>query len=78
MPNITQQLAFVDTHLKINEWFAGEHLTGADFQMSFPLEAAVHRGLCKDYSAITQWVERIQNREAYKSALAKGGVYEFA
>ena len=78
MPNITQQLAFVDTHLKINQWFACESLTGADIQMSFPLEAAVHGGLCESYPAIKAWVERIQNRDSYKNALLKGGEYQFA
>ena len=78
MPNITSQLATVDTHLKINEWFAGENLTGADVQMSFPLEAAVHRGLCESFPAIKAWVEKIHQREAYQAALAKGGEYEFA
>lgn len=78
MPNITQQLAFVDTHLKINQWFAGESLTGADIQMSFPLEAAVHGELCESYPAIKDWVKRMHSREAYQKALTKGGEYQFA
>lgn len=78
MPNITRQLAFVDTHLKMNPWFAGEQLTGADIQMSFPLEAAVHGGLCENYPAIKAWVAKIHSREAYKTALSKGGEYQFA
>lgn len=78
MPNITRQLAFIETHLKLNQWFAANRLTGADFQMSFPLEAAVHRGLCKNYPSITQWVEKVQARDAYKRALSKGGDYDFA
>lgn len=77
-PNITQQLAYIETHLKIHDWFAGEQLTGADIQMSFPLEAAVHRGLCKSYPAICEWVARIHERDAYKRAIEKGGEYQFA
>lgn len=78
MPNITRQLGYVETHLRLNQWFAANRLTGADIQMSFPLEAAVHRGLCKDYPAITDWVSRIHNRDTYKAALEKGGQYDFA
>lgn len=77
-PNLTQQLAFIETHLKLNEWFAGDTLTGADIQMSFPLEASVHRGLCKAYPAIQAYVTRIQKRDAYQAALKKGGEYAYA
>lgn len=77
-PNITRQLAFVETHLRLNEWFAANRLTGADIQMSFPLEAAVARGLCEDYPAICAWVEKIHQRDAYKRGLEKGGHYDFA
>ena len=76
-PNITQQLAYINTHLTLNEWFAGEQLSGADIQMSFPLEAAVHSGACEPYPAIIEWVKRIQARDAYQVALAKGGEYRF-
>lgn len=77
-PNMTQQLAYIETHLKINEWFAGGRLTGADIQMSFPLEAAAHGGLCDNYPAIIEWLDRIHTREAYKTALNKGGEYQYA
>lgn len=77
-PNMVRQLAFVDTHLKINQWFAGKTFSGADIQMSFPLEAAVHRGLCDNFPAIIEYVETIQARPAYKTALEKGGEYLFS
>ena len=40
-PNISSNMDFINEHLAKNEWFAGAQMTGADFQMSFPLEAAV-------------------------------------
>lgn len=77
-PNLTRLFAYVDTHLAVNEWFAGGKLTGADIQMSFPLEAAAHRGIVDKYPAILDYVAKIHARDAYKIALEKGGEYEFA
>lgn len=77
-PNISANLAFINTHLSNNQWFAGEALSGADFQMSFPLEASVARGAAKQYPAIEAFVSKVHKREAYLRALEKGGQYDYA
>lgn len=78
-PNITRHMQFVDDHLAKNEWFAGNALTGADVQMSFPLEAASARGVVGDQHAnIQQYVQRVQARPAYRAALQQGGPYDYA
>ncbi len=43
-PNVQAALAFMEHHLAQHRWFAGEHLSLADFQMSFAVEAALARG----------------------------------
>lgn len=78
MPIITNNLSYVNAHLQNSPWFAGEELTGADFQMSFPLEASFSRGGGKQYPAIEAYVKKIHHREAYKRALEKGGEYAYA
>ncbi len=77
-PNLVRLFAYVDTHLSVNQWFAGNQLTGADIQMSFPLEAAASRGLAGNYSAIQEYLDRLHSRSAYKKALQVGGEYDFA
>ncbi|WP_343858964.1 glutathione S-transferase [Aliiglaciecola litoralis] len=77
-PIIETNMSYINTHLQNNEWFAGDKLTGADFQMSFPLEASVARGAGKQYPAIAAFVQKVHQREAYKRALNKGGDYDFA
>ncbi|NNF17983.1 MAG: glutathione S-transferase [Gammaproteobacteria bacterium] len=78
-PNIKRHMQFVDDHLAKNEWFAGNTLTGADVQMSFPLEAASARGVVGEQHAnIHQYVQRVQARPAYIAALQKGGPYDYA
>jgi glutathione S-transferase len=44
IPQLTRHMAFWEEELSKHEWFAGNDLTAADIQMSFPLEAAAARG----------------------------------
>lgn len=44
-PMIRIHLDFVEAHLVKNTWFLDDELSGADIQMSFPLEASVARGI---------------------------------
>ncbi len=75
-PNIESQLRFMESELASRPWFAGTEFTGADVQMSFPLEAAAARGgLDARYPKLQDWLERIHGRPAYQRALQKGGPY---
>lgn len=79
MPNITAQLAFMESELGKSEWFAGDAFSAADIQMSFPLEAAASRGgLDARYPKMTAWLQRIHARPAFQRALERGGPYDFA
>lgn len=77
-PNIKANLEFVERHLQGKQWFLGEKLSGADIQMSFPLEAIVARQGRDAFPAITAFVDRVHARPAYKAALNKGGEYDYA
>ena len=77
-PNIKRSFDYIEQHLQNNEWFCGDQLTGADFQMSFPLEASAARGLLHNYPAIDAYVKRYQARAAYQTGLSKSGEYDYA
>tara|TARA_R110001583_G_scaffold132186_1_gene284158 strand:+ start:92 stop:760 length:669 start_codon:yes stop_codon:yes gene_type:complete len=77
-PNIKRSLEFIEAHLSKNTWFCGDQLTGADIQMSFPLEASAARGMVDQYPNILAYVKRFQALPAYKTALTKGGDYDYA
>ncbi|MBH1969760.1 glutathione S-transferase [Moraxellaceae bacterium AER2_44_116] len=77
-PNIRNNMTFINDYLAKNEWFAGAQMTGADFQMSFPLEAAVAGRATGNYPHITAWVKRVQARPTYQKALQAGGPYDYA
>ena len=75
-PNITTHLDFMEGELGKSEWFAGDVFTGADIQMSFPVEAAQARGgLDASRPKLMAWLARIHARPAYKKALERGGPY---
>ena len=77
-PNLTANLDYIEAELTEHKWFAGEHFSAADIQMSFPLEAAAARvARDKNRPAIAAFIERIRSRPAYQRAMEKGGSYEF-
>ncbi|TDR22773.1 glutathione S-transferase [Marinicella litoralis] len=79
-PNLKTHFQYVEDHLAANEYFAGDSITGADIQMSFPLEASVAKGgITKEsHPHIVKFVKSFQARPAYTKALAKGGEYDYA
>ena len=73
-PNVQAALAFMEAHLAQHRWFAGEHLTMADFQMSFAVEAALARsGNESAWPHLVAYRQRLRERPAYQRALQKGG-----
>ena len=71
-PNLERHVAFLDGELGKSTWFAGDDLTVADIQMSYPMEALAARWPNVP-ERLKQWVQRIQDRPAYKRAVEKGG-----
>jgi len=77
-PQIRTHFRFVDNHLAGHEWFAGDAISAADIQMSFPLEAAVARGTVDEtFANVVDYVRRLQARPAYRRALEAGGDYDY-
>jgi glutathione S-transferase len=75
-PQLKLHMAFWESELSRSEWFAGDALTAADIQMSFPLEAAAARGgLEQGHPRAMAFLDRIHARPAYQRALEKGGPY---
>jgi glutathione S-transferase len=75
-PNLQRIVSYMEAALAKSEWFAGDTITGADIQMSFPVEAAVARAKGLPMPNLTRFLERVHARPAYKRALERGG--EFA
>ncbi len=75
-PQIGNHFMFLESELSKREWFAGADFSGADIQMSFPIEAAAARSpIFAQLPKLKGFLERIHARPAYKRALEKGGEY---
>ncbi len=77
-PQIRTHIDYWESELGRSTWFAGEELTGADVQMSFPLEAAAARAGVALGPRVGQFLERIHARPAYRRALAASGGFQLA
>ncbi|MFZ2508741.1 MAG: glutathione binding-like protein, partial [Steroidobacteraceae bacterium] len=70
---------YIESELAKYRWFAGEEFSGADIQMSYPLEAAAKRaGLDASRPRLMEFLGRIHARPAYQRALERGGSYDLA
>ena len=75
-PDLKRQLVFMESELASRPWFTGRTFTAADVMMSFPIEAASSRGALKsNFPNLSDFLERIHERPAYKRALDRGGPY---
>jgi glutathione S-transferase len=75
-PNVTRNLAFMETTLGRSGWFCGNEMTAADIQMSFAVEAAeVRTNLETHYPNLRGFLLKIRALPAYRAALEKGGPY---
>ena len=74
-PQLKTHFDFMNATLGKQKWFAGEHFSAADIQMSFPIEAGEARVGYQHYPHLTDFLTRIHERPAYQAALEKGGPY---
>lgn len=73
-PQLKLHLDHIEQWLNGKTWLVGEHLSGADVMMSFPLQALVKKGLA-GYPNIHAYVMRIEQDAAYLRAEAKIGTF---
>lgn len=75
-PQLETHTRYIDAHLAAQPWFAGEHISMADIQMSFPLFALLSRGGINDLTHISAWKKRVEMRPAWQRAIQQGGPFE--
>jgi glutathione S-transferase len=71
-PNLQRHVTFLDGELAKSTWLAGDEMTVADIQMSYPMEALAARWPDPP-ERIKAWCARAVERPAYKRAVEKGG-----
>jgi glutathione S-transferase len=77
-PQIKLHYDYIESELHKSTWFVGNEFSGADIQMSFPLELlTMQHEQIENRLKIKEFLERIHARPAYKRALERGGKYDF-
>lgn len=66
---------YIESHLASHSWFAGEHLSMADIQMSFPVFALLARGGIDNLPHTQAWKKKVEMRPAWQRAIQKGGPF---
>ncbi len=69
---------YIESTLSKSPYLLGDQLSAVDILMSFPLEAAnAGRYKLGKYSNIQQYIKRLKANKDYKSAIEKGGKYDY-
>ena len=69
--------AFIESHLAQHPWFAGEQLSMADIQMSYPAMALLARGGQGELPNLVAWKKKVEMRPAWQRAIQQGGPLDF-
>ena len=72
-PQLETHARFIDSHLAQNSWFAGDALSMADIQMSFPILALLARGGIDNLPHIEAWKQKVDNSPGWRRTLEQGG-----
>ncbi|WP_346795846.1 glutathione S-transferase [Halomonas sp. Bachu 37] len=72
-PQLKLHLDFIEAHLARHGAFAGTWPSGADVQMSFPLQAVASTQSLANYPAIAAFVERVESDPAWQRVVEKAG-----
>lgn len=66
---------FIEGELAHRPWFAGDELSMADVQMSFPVFALLSRGGIENLPNLQAWKKRVEMRPTWKRAIEQGGPF---
>lgn len=73
-PRLIRYIQLIESTLEKSTWLAGNEFTAADIQMAIPLLwAAENQSLLQSSSNIHAFLNRVQNRPAFKKTIEKGG-----
>ncbi|WP_067095748.1 glutathione S-transferase family protein [Marinomonas atlantica] len=75
-PRLRDVLSLIEEHLTVNHWFAGDTVSAADMQMSFPILALSASMPIEGYPHIERWLAAVRKDPAYQRAVVKVGEFK--
>lgn len=73
---VQNHFGYMNEALGQHDFFVGDTLTGADIQLTFPLEAARSLGLLKGFENLGRYLDKMHERPACKRGVERGGQYD--
>ena len=73
---VQNHFGYMNEALGQRDFFVGDTLSGADIQLTFPLEAARSLGLLKGFENLGRYLDKMHERPAYKRGIERGGQYD--
>lgn len=67
---------YLESWLTNHPWFAGDRLSMADIQMSYPVMALLSRGDISDLPHLQAWQKKVDMRPAWQRAIQQGGPFD--
>jgi len=74
---IENHIGYLESELGHRDFFVGSELSGADIQLSFPIQATRLLYGMDRFPNLSKFLERVQSRPAYRRAIERGGPYAF-
>jgi glutathione S-transferase len=74
---LANHLGYIDRSLAGKQYIMGDDFSGADVQLSFIGEMAARQGRAAAYPHLSEWLERLHARPAFRASVAKGGPYSY-
>ena len=72
-PELEKTLNYLASALASNDYLLASCFSAADIQMSYVIEAARMGGMLDGQPGLTAYLERLEQRPAYRRAIEKGG-----
>ena len=72
-PELEKTLNYLASALSSNDYLLASGFSAADIQMSYVIEAARMGGMLDGQPGLTAYLERLEQRPAYRRAIEKGG-----
>jgi glutathione S-transferase len=73
-----RHFGFMEAELGDRDWFLGDALSGADVQLSFPIQAGRMLFGMDSFPRLAGFLERVKARPAWQRSIERGGPYLFA
>jgi len=73
---VANHFGYMNDALGQRDFFVGNALSGADFQLTFALEAAKSLGLLSGFENLVRYLGKMHERPAYRRGIERGGQYD--